>query len=150
MLFRKNKNINQKKFTLTQGLSIELPNNWLMEQEENDTFILYPDNSELTVRITPFTVKKDKKEAPVSILKESFLYSLKNASDLKEIKIGSIKGYSGIAYYHYEIENGENIFALYSTMIKPGKMININIYSKEKREALNCLNYFYKIKEESK
>ena len=61
MLFRKNKNINQKKFTLTQGLSIELPNNWLMEQEENDTFILYPDNSELTVRITPFTVKRIKK-----------------------------------------------------------------------------------------
>ena len=133
-------------------LTVDLPTNWLMEEsEDKDHMIFYPDNSDLTVRVSSLIAETAEKIASASLLENAFIRSVKDLySDATEIKVKSLKGYKALGYKTKYIEDSQNVYVINIANIKDGRMIKVDIYSTNEKETTFALEYFYNIKEKNK
>jgi hypothetical protein len=82
MFFKKNNNL--KEYKLPLGWFISLPKTWIFEPkpEENQS-LAYPNDSDLTFRITPMHAEKHGQLAPLEVMRNAFISTI--PSDFKMV-----------------------------------------------------------------
>lgn len=124
-------------YNMSFGWKIDVPDNWCMEYDEDEgQWIYYPDNSTLTVRITPFHSERDGVPAEIEMLKAVHILSLISFTTSEYIE--TKQNTDGTAAEIYEgtvIEDGRTVYVINIGYFTEGELLSVNIYSESKDEG---------------
>ncbi len=133
-------------YALPCDWQISLPDNWSAEYDEaNGQCVFYPDNSDLTVRITPFHAEKDNEPAPIQIMEAVYINTIPKSAVPLNIIPYEIAGFSAKIYENNFIEDDMTVFAIYLGYYAAGELLSVNIFSTNKIECCQTLDILQNI-----
>ena len=84
-----------KTYRLPCDWQISTPDHWQGEYEEHDgQCVFYPDNSDLTVRITPFQAAKDGPPAPMEVMENAYIRTIPASAKLRDVNLHAPDGFA--------------------------------------------------------
>ncbi len=135
-------------------LQYRLPLNWLMSFPEDWAYeflqddgqvMFYPEDSDLTFRITPWQIGNETELAPIDVMVDSFNNSI--TDDLKKYQYNSelLKPFETECYFGTTTENGETVYRISFGVATIGNLLIINIYGTNEEEVKKSIEYIYTV-----
>jgi len=134
--------MNLKTYQLPLGWQISFPEEWAHEYQEDDAQnIFYPDDSDLTFRISAFHAEKEGVPAAPSIMYMVLARSLPEQSEqvsLPELKIAGCKTH---IVRTSETENGRQVTRIVAGVYCEGELLIVNIFGTNPQEVTEAMAY---------
>ena len=134
--------MNLKGYQLPLGWTVSFPEQWQHEYTEDDAQnIFYPENSDLTFRITAFHAEKEGVPAEPNIMYMVLARSLpENAEQisLPELKITGCKTH---IVRTTETENGKQVTRIIAGTYCEGELLITNIFGTNPQEVTEAMAY---------
>lgn len=126
---------------------ISIPDNWNGEyNEETGQCVFYPDNSDLTIRITPFHAERDGVLAPVEVMKNAYINTIPVSATSRDANPHSLGGFAAKMYESTLIEDNQTVYVIYIGYYAIGELLSINIFGTNKTECEQALDILKTIK----
>lgn len=126
---------------------IFIPDNWLGEYNEEDgQYMLYPNNSDLTIRITPFLAEQNGVPAPAEMMKIAFIGSIPTTAVPRDANSFELRGFAVKMYEGTIIEDNQTVYVIYVGYYSVGELLSINIFATDKAECEQALDIIKTIK----
>jgi len=132
-----------KEYELPNGWAISFPESWSHEIErhpEGDQYLFYPQNNDLTFRITSFRVENETGDAPIEVLRDVFSSSCSSLKKSKTTRIAN-NSFATECYIGVEKEGGQKIHRVSIGFIMEGFLLSVNIYATNRKIANQALGY---------
>ena len=125
---------------------ISMPDNWQGEYDkESGQYIFYPDNSDLTIRITPFHAERDGILAPREVMEDAYIRTVPVSARQRNLDLYIPSGFEAKIYDDVLTEDSNTIYVVYVGYYSAGELLSISVWSTNRDEgeqALNVLNMF--------
>lgn len=136
--------------------SIELPEFFNEEFDESNygEYIFYPNNSDLTLRITPFHLEKNTEDgillAPIKVLKNIFmestlitLFKAEEKYNVDDSLLKKLSDFEKVAFARRYIDesDGKETYHICIGIFKIGAILSFNIFGTDKKECEKALKY---------
>ena len=132
---------------LTYDWQISIPDNWKGEyNKETGQYVFYPDNSDLTIRITPFHAERDGVLAPVEVMKNAYINTIPASATSRAANPHSLGGFAASMYESTLIEDNQTVYVIYIGYYAIGELLSINIFGTNKTECEQALDILKTIK----
>ena len=126
---------------------ISMPDNWQGEYAEEDgQCVFYPDNSDLTIRITPFHAERDGVLAPVEVMENAYINIIPTSAISRSISSYNLDGLCGRMYESTVIEENKTVYVIYVGYYTLGELLSISIWGTNKVECEQALDILKTIK----
>ncbi len=126
---------------------IFIPDNWLGEYNEEDgQYMLYPNNSDLTIWITPFLAEQNGVPAPAEMMKIAFIGSISTTAVPRDANSFELRGFAVKMYEGTIIEDNQTVYVIYVGYYSAGELLSINIFATGKSECEQALDIIKTIK----
>ncbi len=127
-------------YNLPYDWQISISDNWQGEYEaEVGQYVFYPDDSDLTIRITPFHAEKDGVLAPAEVMENAYTRTIPPAAVLRNESLDSANGYNVRIYENKLTENGQIVYVIYIGCYTFGELLSVNIFGTDKKECEQVL-----------
>lgn len=134
-------------YVLPCNWKIAMPDNWQGEYvDEDGQYVFYPDNSDLTIRITPFHAERDGVLAPAEVMENAYVNSISTSAISRSISPYNLDGLCGKMYENTVIEENKTIYAIYVGYYTLGELLSISIWGTNKTECEQTLDILKTIK----
>ncbi len=134
-------------YNLPCDWQISIPDNWKGEyNEETGQCVFYPDNSDLTIRITPFHAERDGILAPVEVMENAYINTIPASAISRDANPHSLVGYAARMYESTLIEDNQTVYVIYIGYYAIGELLSINIFGTNKTECEHALDIIKTIK----
>lgn len=138
-----------KSYKLPNYWEISFPSTWKYEVDTSDIRqdIFYPQDSDLTVRITIFEIR-DKKNNLLSLenLDKVFMHTIDSSFLDVNIQEYSLNEYTSKAFISTTIENNKLIYMIRIGYYGNGSLLTMNIFSSSKEECYQALKFLKTLK----
>lgn len=139
--------MSMKTYKLPCDCQISIPDNWQGEHDQdNGQCVFYPDNSDLTIRITPFHAERDGVLAPIEVMENAYIRTIPISAKLREVNSLNLDGFVTRMYEDTLIEESKTVYVVYIGYYSTGKLLSINIFGTNKTECEQALNILKTIK----
>lgn len=128
---------------------ISMPDNWQGEYD-NGECVFYPDNSDLTVRMTPFHAEKDGVLAPIEIMKNAYIRTIPISAKLLNENSFVPDGFETKMYEDTLIKENKIIYVIYVGYYSAGELLSVSIWGTNKAECEQVLDILKSIKSNRK
>ena len=123
---------------------ISMPDNWQGEYDkESSQYIFYPDNSDLTIRITPFHAERDGILATREVMEDAYIRTVPVSARQRNLDFYIPSGFEAKIYDDVLTEDSNTIYVVYVGYYSAGELLSISVWSTNRDEgeqALNVLN----------
>ena len=123
---------------------ISIPDNWQGEYDKDSgQYIFYPDNSDLTIRITPFHAERDGILAPKEVMEDAYIRTVPASARQRNLDFYIPIGFEAKIYDDVLTEDSNTIYVVYVGYYSAGELLSISVWSTNRDEgerALNVLN----------
>ncbi len=135
-------------------LQYRLPLNWLMSFPENWSYefiqeegqaMFYPEDSDLTFRITPWQIGNETELAPVEVMLDSFTNSIPKDMEKLQFNKELLEPFVTEGFFGTTTENGEKVYRISFGIVVTGNLLVINIYGTNETEVNNSIKYIYTV-----
>ena len=135
---------NMNSYKLLFDWQISMPDNWQGEYDkESGQYIFYPDNSDLTIRITPFHAERDGILAPREVTGRCLYQNSASICKTAKFDFYIPSGFEAKIYDDVLTEDSNTIYVVYVGIILRVELLSISVWSTNRDEgeqALNVLN----------
>ena len=103
----------------------------------------YPDNSDLTIRITPFHAERDGILAPREVMEDAYIRTVPVSARQRNLDFYIPSGFEAKIYDDVLTEDSNTIYVVYVGYYSAGELLSISVWSTNRDEgeqALNVLN----------
>lgn len=131
--------------------TIMFPDTWDndFDEENYGEYIFFPENSDLTIRITPFHAENNEGLAPEDTMRDSFLTFVgKNMGiesvdrvNLKEEFFEKLDGFKKLAFQKVYVNDFKEVLWISIGIYKEGELLTFNILGTDKNECIQSLLY---------
>ena len=136
-----------KTYRLPCDWQISTPDNWQGEYEEDDgQCVFYPDNSDLTVRITPFQAAKDGAPAPMEVMENAYIRTIPASAKLRDVNLHAPAGFAVRMYENTAAEEDKTVYVIYAGYYRAGDLLSVSIWATDKMECEQTLDILRTIK----
>lgn len=126
---------------------IAMPDNWHGEYDkDNEQYVFYPDNSDLTIRITPFHAERDGVLAPIEVMENAYIRTIPISAKLRNVNSFILDGFEVRMYEDTLIEESKTIYVVYAGYYSTGELLSISVWGTNKAECEQALNILKTIK----
>lgn len=95
---------------------ISMPDNWQGEYDkESGQYIFYPDNSDLTIRITPFHAERDGILAPREVMEDAYIRTVPVSARQRNLDFYIPSGFEAKIYDDVLTEDSNTIYVVYTS-----------------------------------
>ncbi len=135
-------------------LQYRLPLNWLMSFPENWSYefiqeegqaMFYPEDSDLTFRITPWQIGNETELAPVEVMVDSFTNSIPKDMEKFQFNKELLEPFVTEGFFGTTTENDEKVYRISFGVVVTGNLLVINIYGTNETEVKNSIKYIYTV-----
>ena len=134
--------MNLKSYQLPLGWQVSFPAEWQHEYQENDAQnIFFPEDSDLTVRISAFHAEKEGVPAAPSIMYMVLTRSLSEKAVSFAVPELKIPGCETALFRTEETENGERVYRTVAGVYCTGELLIINIFGTDAQEVSETAAY---------
>lgn len=134
-------------YDLPYDWKISMPDNWQGEYyEEDGQCVFYPDNSDLTIRITPFHAEQDGVLVPVEVMENAYINTIPTSAISRIISPYNLVGLCGRMYESTVIEENKTVYVIYAGYYTLGELLSISIWGTNKVECEQALDILKTIK----
>ena len=135
-------------YSLSFGWQITVPNNWCEEyDEQGGQWVFYPDDSSLTVRVTPFHAERDGVPAPSDVMKNVYINTIPATAIPRNTDAYNLDGFASRIYDGTIIEHNQTVYVTYIGYYAEGELLSVNIFGEsiiECKQALNIIKIMKK------
>ena len=136
-----------KTYKLPCDWQISIPHNWQGEYDKEDgQCVFYPDNSDLTIRITPFHAERDGVPAPIEVMENAYIRTIPMSAKLRDAHLLNPDGFTVRMYEGTLLEEGKRVYVIYIGYYSAGELLSINVYGTNKTECEQALNIIKTVK----
>lgn len=126
---------------------ISIPDNWQGEyNKDNGQCVFYPDNSDLTIRITPFHAERDGVLAPIEVMENAYIRTIPISAKLRNVDSFILNKFEVRMYEDTLIEENKTIYVVYVGYYSTGELLSISVWGTNKTECEQALNILKTIK----
>jgi hypothetical protein len=149
--FLKKKTSKQVCYQMPRGWEVTFPVDWKFE-ENDDQFIYYPQDSDLTVRMSVLTVihPETRALAPVELFRSVFQKGYEETENAKMLALDEFakdaKFYFIQGYEYTYTEDDELVYCFYVECYTEGTELLITIHSSSRDECFRGLSYLKTVK----
>jgi hypothetical protein len=129
-------------YQMPEGWNVTFPSDWCFEESEDEQFIFYPQDSDLTIRMSvlSFVHKETREPAPLETFQSSFQrnYEEKACANMLALDelVKNAKNHFVQGYEYTYTENGELLYCFYIQCYTVGTEIIITIHSNSRDECV--------------
>lgn len=135
-------------YKLPCAWQISIPDDWQGKYDKDSGQCeFYTDNSDLTIRITPFHAEKDGVPAPIETMENAYIRTIPVSSKLRDVNLFDLDGFKVKMYEDTLIEDGKTIYVIYVGYYSAGELLSISVWSSNKAECEQSLNILKTIKQ---
>ncbi|MBR1749556.1 MAG: hypothetical protein IJ740_01560 [Ruminococcus sp.] len=126
-----------KSYVISDGWQIDVPESFIYESdEEQGQFIFYPEDSDLTIRATPFTANKNGIPATKDIMKNAFIGSISKSAVIKDNEQKAALDNYLISFEYTYYERNQKVYSISLGIYNNnGMLLTINIFGTNKDEV---------------
>ena len=107
---------------------ISIPDNWQGEYDKDSgQYIFYPDNSDLTIRITPFHAERDGILAPKEVMEDAYIRTVPASARQRNLDFYIPIGFEAKIYDDVLSEDSNTIYVVYVGDYSAGELLSISI-----------------------
>ncbi len=126
---------------------ISIPADWEGEYDEEDgECVFYPDNSDLTIRITPFHAERDGILAPAEVMENAYINTIPTSAISRDANPYNLDGLAARMYESTVIKESKTVYVIYIGYYTTGELLSISIWSTNKNECEKALDIIKTIK----
>lgn len=126
---------------------ISIPDTWQGEYDgESGQCVFYPDNSDLTMRITPFQVERDGVFAPAEVMERAYINTIPKSAIARDVNPYNLDGFAARMYESTLIEENQTVYVIHIGYYATGELLSINIFGANKTECEQALDILKTIK----
>ena len=130
-----------KIYRLERGWQISVPSEWQAEYDsEGGQHIFYPEDSDLTVRITQFRAEKNGVPAPAEIMEKTYTGSLPLSAVPRGVCFPAPAGCGVKMFEDSFTEDGKNVHVVYAGFFSCGELLSAGIWGTDKAEIGQALS----------
>lgn len=128
-------------YKLSCDWQIAMPDKWQGEYDkDNGQYVFYPDNSDLTIRITPFHAERDGVLAPIEVMEDAYIRTIPVSAKLRNANLFNLDGFEVKMYEDTFIEGSNMIYVVYVGYYSAGELLSISVWGTNKVECEQALN----------
>lgn len=132
-----------KYYQLPLNWQISLPFDWKKEQVDGTyQFMFYHDNSDITIRVTPFHADKNGILAPIEVMENAFRKSIPNSAKLCHMPLKKPDNYSIAIFEDERIEEEKRVYVFYIGYYSKGDLLSVSVWGTNKEECKKTLRIF--------
>lgn len=134
--------MNLKTYQLPLGWSVSFPAAWQHEYDETDAQnIFFPEESDLTFRISAFHAEKEGSPAPSAVMEIVFQRSLPAKTEPISLPELQITGCQTHIVSTSETENDKQVFRIIAGIYCTGELLIVNIFGTNAQEVTEAMAY---------
>lgn len=139
-----------KTYRLLCDWQVSMPDDWNGEYDDKSgQYIFYPDDSDLTIRITPFHAERDGIFAPIEVMEEAYSSTLPASAKVRDSGLYIPDGFEAGVYEDTLLEDGRVIYVVYAGYYSAGELLSISVWSTNKAEGEQALHILETIRKAS-
>lgn len=132
-----------KYYQLPLNWQISLPFDWKKEQVDGTyQFMFYHDNSDITIRVTPFHADKNGILAPIEVMQNAFRKSIPNSAKLCHMPLKKPDNYSIEIFEDERIEEDKKVYVFYIGYYSKGDLLSVSVWGTNKEECKETLKIY--------
>ena len=134
-------------YQMPEGWNVTFPPDWCFEENEDEQFIFYPQDSDLTIRMSvlSFVHKETREPAPLETFQSSFQRNYEEKACANMLALDelakSAKNHFVQGYEYTYTENDELVYCFYIQCYTVGTEIIITIHSNSRDECVRGLSH---------
>lgn len=119
---------------------LSIPDGWHGEYDESSgQCVFYPDDSDLTLRVTPFHAGKDGVPAPAEVMEKAYLHTIPASAAERDAKLCCADGFSARMYEDTLQQDHRTVHVFYIGCYTVGELLSVSIWGTSKRECKDAL-----------
>lgn len=119
---------------------LSIPDGWHGEyDEESGQCVFYPDDSDLTLRVTPFHIGKDGVPAPAEVIETAYLNTIPTLAEEREATLCCPDGFTVKMYEDTLRQNHRTIHVFYIGYYAAGELLSVSIWGTNRQECTDAL-----------
>ena len=107
---------------------------------------LEPDDSDLTIRITPFQAAKDGVPAPMEVMENAYIRTIPASAKLRDVNLHVPDGFAVKMYENTVTEEDKTVYVIYAGYCLAGELLSVSIWATDKTECEQTLDILKTIK----
>lgn len=136
-----------KTYRLPCDWQISMPDHWQGEYDKDDgQCVFYPDDSDLTIRITPFQAAKDGVPAPMEVMENAYIRTIPVSAKLRDVNLHAPAGFAVKMYENTVAEEDKTVYVIYAGYCLAGELLSVSIWATDKTECEQTLDILKTIK----
>ena len=129
-----------EKMELSLGWVLSLPDYWQGEyQKEGGQWVLYPRDSDLTLRITPFHGERNGVPAPPEVMERAFLNALPAGVKEQDSRSFAVEGFKTKMFQGRVREQGKQIQVIFLGYYGSGDLLSCSAWATRKADLQKAL-----------
>lgn len=130
-----------KAYDLPCGWSIAIPEDWQAEYDRaSGQCIFFPNDSDLTLRITPFHAERDGVPAPAQVMEKAFVQSVPPSAVPRDAAEYSLSGFAAKMYENAVPEGVATVCTIYVGYYAAGELLSVSVWGTDKAECGQALD----------
>lgn len=120
---------------------ISTPDDWQGEYDKKSgQCVFYPQNSDLTIRITPFHAEKDGIPAPAEVMENAYRNTIPASAMERDANSYPLNGFAAKMYQYAWMENHSAVHVISVGYYAAGELLSVSIWGTSKAACENCLD----------
>ena len=125
-----------KRYEMDHGWSIPVPEGWATAyDQETGAYLLYPEDSGMTLYLTPYHAEKEGRLAPGEIMEAAYLQSVPAGARSLDTTAFQLNGFSVKGFAVTEEKGGKRTFVRLVGYYGPGELLSVGVYGRTEEEC---------------
>lgn len=125
-----------KRYEMDYGWSIPAPEGWVAARDQQTgAYLLYPEDSSMTLYLTPYHAEKEGRLAPGEMMEAAYLQSVPAEACPLDTTAFRLDGLSVKGFTITEEKGGKRTFVRLVGYYGPGELLSVGVYGRTEEEC---------------